>query len=113
MTPELLIGSITLFVLAIFLGFELITKVPAIVCVAVIVTGPAKTPESKVWSSDKVELCVTTYVVASITGEIVFVDGIVQKTSLVPAPKLTKLFELVEDITVALEIVPVPVVVKA
>ena len=28
-TPELLIGSITLFVLAIFLGFELITKVPA------------------------------------------------------------------------------------
>lgn len=29
MTPELLIGSITLFVLAIFLGFELITKVPA------------------------------------------------------------------------------------
>mgnify|MGYP001459016157 FL=1 len=29
MTPELLIGSITLFVLSIFLGFELITKVPA------------------------------------------------------------------------------------
>ncbi|HIF90683.1 MAG TPA: NAD(P) transhydrogenase subunit alpha [Candidatus Poseidoniales archaeon] len=29
MTPELLIGSITLFVLAIFLGVELITKVPA------------------------------------------------------------------------------------
>jgi NAD(P) transhydrogenase subunit alpha len=29
MNPELLIGSITLFVLAIFLGFELITKVPA------------------------------------------------------------------------------------
>lgn len=29
MTPELLIGSITLFVMAIFLGFELITKVPA------------------------------------------------------------------------------------
>jgi len=28
MTPELLIGSVTLFVLAIFLGFELITKVP-------------------------------------------------------------------------------------
>ena len=28
-TPALLIGSITLFVLAIFLGFELITKVPA------------------------------------------------------------------------------------
>ena len=29
MTPELLVGSITLFVLSIFLGFELITKVPA------------------------------------------------------------------------------------
>ena len=29
MTPELLIGSITLFVLAIFLDFELITEVPA------------------------------------------------------------------------------------
>ncbi|HIF46294.1 MAG TPA: NAD(P) transhydrogenase subunit alpha [Candidatus Poseidoniales archaeon] len=29
MTPEILIGSITLFVLAIFLGFELITKVPS------------------------------------------------------------------------------------
>ena len=29
MTPEFLIGNITLFVLAIFLGFELITKVPA------------------------------------------------------------------------------------
>ena len=29
MTPELLIGSITLFVLSIFLGFELINKVPA------------------------------------------------------------------------------------
>ena len=29
MTPELLIGSITLFVMAIFLGFELITKVPS------------------------------------------------------------------------------------
>lgn len=28
MTPELLMGSITLFVMAIFLGFELITKVP-------------------------------------------------------------------------------------
>ena len=29
MTPEVLVGSITLFVLSIFLGFELITKVPA------------------------------------------------------------------------------------
>ena len=29
MTPEFLIGNITRFVLAIFLGFELITKVPA------------------------------------------------------------------------------------
>ena len=29
MTPEELIGSITLFVLSIFLGVELITKVPA------------------------------------------------------------------------------------
>ena len=29
LTPQELIGSITLFVLAIFLGFELITKVPA------------------------------------------------------------------------------------
>ena len=29
MTPEFLIGNITLFVLAIFLGIELITKVPA------------------------------------------------------------------------------------
>lgn len=29
MTPKFLIGNITLFVLAIFLGFELITKVPA------------------------------------------------------------------------------------
>ena len=29
MTPEFLIGNITLFVLDIFLGFELITKVPA------------------------------------------------------------------------------------
>jgi len=29
MTPELLVGSITLFVLSIFLGFELITKVPS------------------------------------------------------------------------------------
>ena len=29
MRPEFLIGNITLFVLAIFLGFELITKVPA------------------------------------------------------------------------------------
>ena len=29
MSPEFLIGNITLFVLAIFLGFELITKVPA------------------------------------------------------------------------------------
>ena len=29
MTPELLVGSITLFVLSIILGFELITKVPA------------------------------------------------------------------------------------
>tara|TARA_B100001996_G_scaffold374867_1_gene354072 strand:+ start:514 stop:825 length:312 start_codon:yes stop_codon:yes gene_type:complete len=29
MTPEFLIANITLFVLAIFLGFELITKVPA------------------------------------------------------------------------------------
>ena len=29
MTRSLLIGSITLFVLSIFLGFELITKVPA------------------------------------------------------------------------------------
>ena len=29
MPPEFLIGNITLFVLAIFLGFELITKVPA------------------------------------------------------------------------------------
>ena len=29
LTPELLIGSITLFVLSIFLGVELITKVPA------------------------------------------------------------------------------------
>ena len=29
MTPELLIGSVTLFVLSIFLGFELITKVPS------------------------------------------------------------------------------------
>ena len=29
MTPEFLIGNITLFLLAIFLGFELITKVPA------------------------------------------------------------------------------------
>ena len=29
MTPGLLVGSITLFVLSIFLGFELITKVPA------------------------------------------------------------------------------------
>ena len=29
MTPELLIGSITLFVLSIFLGFELIPKVTA------------------------------------------------------------------------------------
>ena len=29
MTPEFLIGNITLFILAIFLGFELITKVPA------------------------------------------------------------------------------------
>jgi|TARA_B110000263_G_scaffold140565_1_gene121885 NAD(P) transhydrogenase subunit alpha len=29
MTPEFLIGSITLFVLSIFLGFELITKVPS------------------------------------------------------------------------------------
>ena len=29
MTPQFLIGNITLFVLAIFLGFELITKVPA------------------------------------------------------------------------------------
>ena len=29
MTPELLIGSLTLFVLSIFLGVELITKVPA------------------------------------------------------------------------------------
>ena len=29
MTPEMLIGSITLFVLSIFLGVELITKVPA------------------------------------------------------------------------------------
>lgn len=29
MTPEMLIGSITLFILSIFLGVELITKVPA------------------------------------------------------------------------------------
>ena len=29
MTPEFLIANVTLFVLAIFLGFELITKVPA------------------------------------------------------------------------------------
>ena len=29
MTPEMLIGNITLVILAIFLGFELITKVPA------------------------------------------------------------------------------------
>ena len=29
MTPEFLIGNITLFMLAIFIGFELITKVPA------------------------------------------------------------------------------------
>jgi NAD(P) transhydrogenase subunit alpha len=29
MTPEDLIGNVTLFILAIFLGFELITKVPA------------------------------------------------------------------------------------
>ncbi|MBT7243998.1 MAG: NAD(P) transhydrogenase subunit alpha, partial [Euryarchaeota archaeon] len=29
MTPEMLMGSITLFVLSIFLGVELITKVPA------------------------------------------------------------------------------------
>ena len=29
MTPEFLIANITLFLLAIFLGFELITKVPA------------------------------------------------------------------------------------
>ena len=29
MTPEFLIGNLTLFILAIFLGFELITKVPA------------------------------------------------------------------------------------
>ncbi|NCG01208.1 MAG: NAD(P) transhydrogenase subunit alpha [Euryarchaeota archaeon] len=29
MTPEYLIGNVTLFILAIFLGFELITKVPA------------------------------------------------------------------------------------
>ena len=29
MTPEFLIGNISLFVLSIFLGFELITKVPA------------------------------------------------------------------------------------
>ena len=29
MTPEMLIGSITLFALSIFLGVELITKVPA------------------------------------------------------------------------------------
>ena len=29
MTPDLLIGSITLFVLSIFLGVELITKVPS------------------------------------------------------------------------------------
>ena len=29
MTPELLIGAITLFVLSIFLGVELITKVPS------------------------------------------------------------------------------------
>ena len=29
MSPEFLIGNITLFLLAIFLGFELITKVPA------------------------------------------------------------------------------------
>jgi len=29
MSPEFLIGNITLFMLAIFIGFELITKVPA------------------------------------------------------------------------------------
>ena len=29
MDPTILIGSITLFVMSIFLGFELITKVPA------------------------------------------------------------------------------------
>ena len=29
MDPAMLIGSITLFMLSIFLGFELITKVPA------------------------------------------------------------------------------------
>ena len=29
MTPEFLIANVTLFLLAIFLGFELITKVPA------------------------------------------------------------------------------------
>jgi NAD(P) transhydrogenase subunit alpha len=35
MTPETLIASITLFVLSIFLGFELITKVPATLHTAV------------------------------------------------------------------------------
>ena len=36
-------------------------------------------------------------------GEIVFVCGIVQNTSLVPAEKSTRLFELVDDITVSLD----------
>ena len=47
------------------------------------------------------------------TGEIVLLDGIVQKTSFVPDEKFTKLFELVEDITVTLDNVPVPAVVSA
>jgi hypothetical protein len=48
-------------------------------------------------------LCVTTYFVASIPGEIVFVCGIVQKTSFAPAEKSTRLFELVDEITVCLD----------
>ena len=39
-------------------------------------------------------MCVTTYLVASITGEIVFFAGIVQNTSLSPAEKSTALSEL-------------------
>ena len=49
MEPTTLIASLTLFALAIFLGFELITKVPP--TPHALMSGVTRSPESASWSN--------------------------------------------------------------
>ena len=58
MTPELLIGSITLFVLSIFLGVELITKVPAMLHTPLMSGANAISGISHSWCINRRQCCI-------------------------------------------------------